>query len=77
MARSVVKKLPESHASRHESHALPFKLPAWFELGARPDRLMDRLPGVPICDKAERRVYDRLHAAMTGAQPHQLEFGLI
>jgi hypothetical protein len=77
MARSVVKKLPESHASRHESHALPFKLPAWFELGARPDRLMDRFPGVPIWDKAERRVYDRLHAAMTGAQPHQLEFGLI
>lgn len=67
LASKVVSQLPACHV-RHESHALPFKMPAWCDIGPRPPT-----------DCFNRFVYgqyvhDRLRKAMTGTQPQQLQF---
>jgi len=69
LASQVVSKLPTSYAARHESHAIPFKVPAWCDLGLRPTASLGS-----FCWDEKRRVYDRLQEAMKGAQPQRLQF---
>ena len=53
---------------------LPFKVPAWIELGERPKRTIFNCHRTPEWIEQQVKSYDRLKEHMSGAQPQRLSF---